>query len=133
MADEPPHSRSRKKKHKGKHKREHKREGKRERDDRSSSGSDAEALRPPAWHAIQFQLIDGVNGYAANRQEIDGACIVRGIINDFDMSSFSGLIRYVCDQFQIDSELSLVLEAEVRAPCVVPPTHLLLACLSSTR
>lgn len=52
----------------------------------------------------------------AGRQEIDGSCIVQGQVADFDMSSFSGLVGYVCKTFDIDPGLRLAFSSQVRAP-----------------
>ena len=109
MAD---HERSGRKRHKAERREHVVSSSERRRRDRDSrdhgSGSAAPQLTSVPWHAMQFQLIDCVNGYAAGKQETDGSCIVRGRVGDFDMSSFSGLVSYVCRTFEIDSELRTV-------------------------
>ena len=105
----------------------------RDRDSRDhGSGSAAPQLTSVPWHAMQFQLIDCVNGYAAGKQETDGTCIVRGRVGDFDMSSFSGLVSYVCRTFEIDSELRTVFRCGVRAPAS-PSAHSVHAMLTLER
>ena len=74
-------------------------------------GDEAAALQPTVmpWQCMQFQLMDCVNGYAAERQEIDGSCIVLGQVGSFNMGSFPGLVNYVREAFEIDLELNLPL------------------------
>ena len=109
-------------------------ERRRRHGDSRDHGSGSAAPQPTSvpWHAMQFQLIDCVNGYAAGRQEIDGSCIVRGQVGGFDMSSFSGLVSYVCRTFEIDSELRTVFRSGVRAPAS-PSAHSVHAMLALER
>ena len=134
MADDEPsrHEHKKAKRHEQKSKRSEK--SKRRDHDSRDHGSGSAAPQPTSvpWHAMQFQLIDCVNGYAAGRQEIDGSCIVRGQVGGFDMSSFSGLVSYVCRTFEIDSELRTVFRSGVRAPAS-PSAHSVHAMLALER
>ena len=88
----------------------------RDRRDHGSRDTAPQSTTGPCWQTMQFKLIDGVNRYNAGRQEIDGSCIVQGQVADFDMSSFSGLVGYLCKTFDIDPGLRLAFSSQVRAP-----------------
>jgi len=56
---------------------------------------------------MYFRLVDSINNYAEGRRELDGSCIVKGLVGGFDISDFSGLIGYVRETFQIDPEMAV--------------------------
>ena len=102
MADhERPRHRSKKHKHAREDRRERSERRRRDHDSDDEAAAPQPTLMP--WRCMKFQLIDSVNGYAAERQEIDGSCIVHGAT--FNMGSFSGLVNYVRETFEIDLEL----------------------------
>lgn len=103
------------KKHKSSKRHKHSRHD-RDRRDHGARETAPQSTTGPCWQTMQFKLIDGVNRYNAERQEIDGSCIVQGQVADFDMSSFSGLVGYVRETFDIDPGLRLAFSSQVRAP-----------------